>query len=910
MIRGRPCKYYLSVNFRNLVTTCTVPLDPPVTSSSSSASEHKTLCYSLVDQLIRRGLFLPAQQVIQRIVTQSSSISEAISIVDFAAERGLELDLATHGVLCRQLVYSRPQLAELLYDKKFTFGGAEPDASVLDSMVTCFCRLGKFEKALAYFNQLLSLNYVPSKSSFNAIFRELCAQERVLEAFDYFMRVNGAGVHLGYWCFNVLIDGLCNKGHMEEALELFDIMQSTNGYPPSLHLFKSLFYGLCKSKWLVEAELLIREMEFRSLHPDKTMYTSLVHEYCKDKKMKMAMQAFFRMIKIGCEPDNYTLNTLIHGFVKLGLVDKGWLVYNLMAEWGIQPDVVTFHIMISQYCQEGKVDFALTILNNMVSCNISPSLHCYTVLINALHRDDRLEEVSELLKSMLDNGIIPDHVLFFTLMKMYPKGHELQLALNVLEAILKNGCGCDPSVILASTKLQTSSNLEQKIETLLQEIFNSNLNLAGVAFSIVICALCETENLDCALDYFHKMASLGCKPLLFTYNSLIKCLCKEGLFEDALSLIDHMQEFSLLPDTTTYLIIVNEYCRKGNVQAAYYILRKMRQRGLKPSVAIYDSIIGCLSRKKRIFEAEGVFKMMLEAGVDPDKNLYLTMINGYGENGKLLEARELFEQMVENSIPPSSHIYTALISGLVKRNMTDRGCLYLGKMLRDGFSPNAVLYTSLINHYLKIGEVEYAFRLVDLMERSHIEPDVIFYITLVSGICKNLIVDKKKWFLLEKENQKAKSTLFHMLHETTLVPRDNNMIVSANSTEEMKSLALKLIQKVKDVCIVPNLHLYNSIICGYCRTDRMLDANHQLELMQKEGLHPNQVTFTILMDGHILAGDVNSAIGLFNKMNVDGCIPDKVAYNTLLKGLSQGGRLSDALALSHTMHKKGFPQVY
>ncbi|CAK9315558.1 unnamed protein product [Citrullus colocynthis] len=893
MIRGRPCKHYLSVNFRNLVTTCTVPLDPPTTSSFSSASEHKTLCYSLVEQLIRRGLFLPAQQVIQRIVTQSSSISEAISIVDFADERGLKLDLAIHGLLCRQLVYSRPQLAELLYNRKFIFEGAEPDALLLDAMVICFCRLGKFEEALAHFNQLFSLNYVPSKVSFNAIFRELCAQERVFEAFDYFVRVNGAGIYLGYWYFNVLMDGLCSKGYMEEALELFDIMQSTNGYHPTLHLFKTLFYGLCKSRWLVEAELLIREMEFRGLYPDKMMYTSLIHEYCKDKKMKMAMQAFFRMVKIGCKPDNYTLNTLIHGFVKLGLVEKGWLVYNLMTEWGIQPDVITFHIMISKYCQEGKVDSALTILNCMVSSKLSPSLHCYTVLIKALYKDDRLEEVNELLKSMLDNGIVPDHVFFFTLTKMYPKGHKLQLALNILEAIVKNGCGSDPSVILATTKCQTSSNLVQKIDILLHKIFNSNLNLASMAFSIVISALCETENLDCALDYLHKMVSLGCKPLLFTYNSLIKCLCKEGLFEDAMSLIDHMQDYSLFPDATTYLIIVNEHCRQGNVKAAYYILRKIRQRGLKPSVAIYDSIIGCLSRKKRIFEAEGVFKMMLEAGVDADNILYLTMINGYGRNGRILEARELFEQMVENSIPPSSYIYTALISALVKKNMTDKGCLYLGMMLRDGFSPNAVLYTSLISHYLKIREVEYALQLVDLMERSHIEPDVIFYVALVSGICKNVSVNKKKW-CSEKESQKAKTTLFHLLHETTLVPRDSNMIVSANSAEEMKSLALKLLEKVKDVCIVPNLHLYNTIICGYCRMDRMLDANHHLELMQKEGLRPNQVTFTILMDGHILAGDVNSAIGLFNKMNADGCIPDKVAYNTLLKGLSQEGRLSDA----------------
>lgn len=68
------------------------------------------------------------------------------------------------------------------------------------------------------------------------------------------------------------------------------------------------------------------------------------------------------------------------------------------------------------------------------------------------------------------------------------------------------------------------------------------------------------------------------------------------------------------------------------------------------------------------------------------------------------------------------------------------------------------------------------------MERSHIEPAVIFYITLVSDVCKNLSVSKKKWCLLEKDNEKAKFTLFHLLHETIIVPKDNNKIVPTNST--------------------------------------------------------------------------------------------------------------------------------
>jgi pentatricopeptide repeat protein len=89
----------------------------------------------------------------------------------------------------------------------------------------------------------------------------------------------------------------------------------------------------------------------------------------------------------------------------------------------------------------------------------------------------------------------------------------------------------------------------------------------------------------------------------------------------------------------------------------------------------------------------------------------------------------------------------------------------------------------------------------------------------------------------------------------------------------------------------------------------MQDAYDHFEMMQREGVCPNQVTYTILVDGHIQSGDIDSAIGLFNKMNEDGCAPDIIAYNTLLRGLCKAGRLLDALSLSYMMRKRGFYQI-
>ena len=381
---GSYCYYYF-FRTRRAITTCTLPIDPTNAFVSPIANDHKSLSLSLAEKLIQRGLLSSAQQVVRRIITHSSSVSDAFSVVDFAALHGLDLDLGSYGELIRKLVFSgQPQLAEALFRDNIVGRGIDPDLSILNSMVICLCKLDKVEEAGAQFDRLLEMGGIPCKAACNAMIWGLYAQDRILEAFDYLIRVNEAGATPGILCFNKLIYGLCYKGYMDEALELFDVMRCGHGYPPTLHLYKSIFYSLCKRGLVVEAESLYREMESQGLYIDRVMYTSLINQYSKDKKMKMAMRVFLRMLKTDCELDNCTYNTLIHGFLKLGLFDKGWLVYKQMAGWGIQPDAVTNHLFISKYCREGKVDCALMLLNNMVSCNLAPNVHSYTVLFNAL----------------------------------------------------------------------------------------------------------------------------------------------------------------------------------------------------------------------------------------------------------------------------------------------------------------------------------------------------------------------------------------------------------------------------------------------------------------------------------------------------------------------------------------------
>ncbi|KAL8268403.1 hypothetical protein R6Q59_002201 [Mikania micrantha] len=863
--------------------------------------DHKSLCFTLVENLLKRGLLSAAQRVVQRIVLQSPTIIDEISIIDFAVLHGVEPGLPCYSALISRLVNAGDlNLAENLYIDRVLKQGLKPDASLLNSMMICYCKLGKIKEENDHVEKLLGMT-CSSARHFSELIGEVFDQNRLTDAYDYCVRINDAAIFLAVSCYNMLIAGLSFRGYVDEALHVFDIMLE-RGVQPVCHLWKSLVFGFCKTGRVEEAELLSIEMESHGFFVDKVMYTSLINGYCKNRKVKMGMRLFYKMLKMGCQPDTYTYNTLMHGLVNFGFFDKIWVLHTHMIELGLEPDVLTYQIMINKFCKENKVDCALALFSSMCGRGLIPNVHCYTSIIPTLYKESRME-VDEICQKMLDSGVIPDQVMFFKLVKEYPKGYELHLTLMFLNAIAKYGCGIDS--LQSSVSFGPNESIRYQIDHILGKIVDLCPHLANMAYSIYIIGLCLGGKSDDALRVVIFMINLGFQPLISAYNSLIKCFSQDGFVEHSSALIELMEGMGMIPNSTTFLVMVNEHCKQIDLASAFNVLRLMDDRRLKPNVAIYDCIIRCLGKEKRVFDAHGMFKRLLESGVDPDDALYFRMINVYAKYGQAIEAERLFNRMMKHGIQLNSHGYSSLVSGFVKKNMMEKAVMYLESMLKDGFMPNKVLYTSLINQFLRKGEIEFAFRLIFLMEISHIECDHITYISLVSGICRNLQCYNGKFHDNLNKSQKERDRLFHLLCQNSSL-MENVSKVSITTHEDLKLLAMKLIRGVKDSLFMPNLYLHNAILSGFCRMGKFGEAYDHLDVMEKQGVGPNQVTFTILINGHIQAGEINAAVRLFNRMNADGCFPDRILYNILIKGLCKNKRLLDALSLSHAMCKRGF----
>merc|ERR1719152_802076 len=75
-----------------------------------------------------------------------------------------------------------------------------------------------------------------------------------------------------------------------------------------------------------------------------------------------------------------------------------------------------------------------------------------------------------------------------------------------------------------------------------------------------------------------------------------------------------------------------------------------------------------------------------------------------------------------------------------------------------------------------------------------------------------------------------------------------------------------------------------------------------LEHMRKEGVEPDLVTYSSLVKGYCLAGDVRRGFKVLEEMKSSGkVLPDEIMYNVLLDGCAREGLVEEALRLLECM---------
>ncbi|XP_010463636.1 PREDICTED: putative pentatricopeptide repeat-containing protein At5g65820 [Camelina sativa] len=92
-----------------------------------------------------------------------------------------------------------------------------------------------------------------------------------------------------------------------------------------------------------------------------------------------------------------------------------------------------------------------------------------------------------------------------------------------------------------------------------------------------------------------------------------------------------------------------------------------------------------------------------------------------------------------------------------------------------------------------------------------------------------------------------------------------------------------------------NLRYFNSLLYGWCKEGKMMEAKHVLVQMKEAGFEPDIVDYTNLLSGYANAGKIADAYDLLKDMRRSGFEPNVNCYTVLIQGLCKVDRMEEAM---------------
>lgn len=315
---------------------------------------------------------------------------------------------------------SEPLLANILKE----YGLFEPTVCKILAHHLC---LKDINKAL-YFLDMMKNKYTALTLPC-ALFKALIKNGRVLDAYKLVVKAEDFLPVMDAFFYSNLIDGLCKRGYVGEAIYLFSLSKR-KGITLNIVSYNSVIYGLCQQGNLVEALRLFESLEKIDLVPSEITYATLIDALCREGFLSDAIQLFNRMFLVGFKPNIRLYNSVINGYCKMGKVKEALkLLYDLEIKC-LKPDKFTVSALINVFCRKGDMQEALEYYFEFKRKGVIPDFLGFMYLIRGLSAKGRMEEARSILREMLQSQLVMELI----------KRVDVEFDIESLESLLSSLC--------------------------------------------------------------------------------------------------------------------------------------------------------------------------------------------------------------------------------------------------------------------------------------------------------------------------------------------------------------------------------------------------------------------------------------------------------------------------------------
>jgi pentatricopeptide repeat protein len=392
----------------------------------------------------------------------------------------------------------------------------------------------------------------------------------------------------------------------------------------------------------------------------------------------------------------------------------------------------------------------------------------------------------------------------------------------------------------------------------------SGTALNAQVHNCLIEAYLQCDDFHGALKHFRDIANDGTADVV-TYNIVLKAFLSLGKMDEAKKLLAEMAQRGLPASRVTFHQMLNAEVNVGNQRAAWKVVDEMTAAGHIPDAVTCAILAKCLKDGAHPWNVERVMSLVAELPGPVDEVLLSSMVEACVRIRRMEVLSKLLSQCE-------------------------------GK--ENGLNLSAPSYGSLIKAYAQVGDVARMWALWRQMTQRDVKPTAVTLGCMIDALVTNNKV-KDAWELVNQvyAQEETRDLVNTIIYSTVLK--------GFAKEQDIKTVFL-IFAEMTERDISCNVITFNTMIDACARCGCMDRVPQLLESMRKESVEPDLVTYSSLVKGYSLAGDVRRGFKVFEEMKSSGkVLPDEIMYNVLLDGCAREGLVEEALKLLESMQGAG-----
>lgn len=430
-----------------------------------------------------------------------------------------------------------------------------------------------------------------------------------------------------------------------------------------------------------------------------------------------------------------------------------------------------------------------------------------------------------------------------------------------------------------------------------------------VTHNIILSAFKNGGQYRKVLAYFEHMKS--CKlvfPDRISYNTVLHCLIKLEYYDKAVDLYNDMKKLTSIscePDTVTYNNLIHLYAVQGQITNARAVFEKMVAEGVHPTIVSFNTLISAYGSLGLVAEAQEIFDLLLQSKIAPDVVSYSSLIHVHGKCEQPAKAREIYEKMKNYKVKPNVVSFNILIDALGPSEdfsivfallhdmdsmklrpdvVTMCSLLAAAKHGRDPekisvvvseatkrrIKLNATAYNVAIAAHMEMGASGRAMQMYKDMNTAGISPDSVTFGSLIDGLGKEgRLIEAQELYckMIEMDIPRTVQVCTALIdaYAKKVWAFFLGLIVAETIEHALWGFACRATFFCRYVSIISLILIMG--LCGAWLLTRGLPhlkgfyekAQTIFDDMALHGCKPNVITYTSMINGYLLAGQIPSA---------------------------------------------------